>query len=100
MLRKLWVEKLQTTQILASLPDDLEIQRLAETVDKIDDNKTNGTVFTAIQTPSATSVNESHELIHIKKKSLGDLTVQLKTINHLLKILESDLSDALTIRPY
>lgn len=40
-----------------------------------------------------------HELILIKE-SLAELTLQLKTINHLHTILESDLSDALPIQPY
>lgn len=40
VLKKLWMDKLQThtTQILASLPDDLQLEKIAEIADKIHDN--------------------------------------------------------------
>lgn len=86
VLCKLWMDKLhsQTTQILALLQDDLELEQLAEIVDKIYNNKPMGTVFTAIQTLSIISVNDSHKLICIKE-SLANLTLQLKTLQHTMQ---------------
>lgn len=87
-LRKLWMDKLpaQMAQILASLPNDLKLQRLAERADKIYDNKPAGTIFTTIQTPTVYSVY-LHELIHIKE-CLADLASL--TNHHASKILHAE----------
>lgn len=51
---------------------------------KINDNKPTSLVFTAIQTPSVTSVNDSYEL-HRIKESLADLTLQLKNLQNTIR---------------
>lgn len=83
VLPKLWMDKLHTntTQILASLPDDLDLQKLAEITDKINDNKPTNAVFAAIQSPSVTVVSDSHELL----KSLADLTLQLRSLQNSIR---------------
>lgn len=83
MLKKLWMDKphAHTTQTLVSLPNGLNLERLAEIVDKIHDNKQDETVFTTVQTPKVVPMDSSDELAQIKK-SLVNLTMQVKIMTN------------------
>ncbi|CAE1284944.1 unnamed protein product [Acanthosepion pharaonis] len=81
VLRKLWMDKLspQTSQILVSLPDDLDLQRLAEIADKIYENKPPGTASATPLQPIVSSVRDSQELSKIKD-CIAELTSQLQAL--------------------
>ncbi|CAE1227213.1 unnamed protein product [Acanthosepion pharaonis] len=81
VLRKLWMDKLspQTSQILVSLPGDLDLQRLAEIADKIYENKPPGTASATPLQPIVSSVCESQELSKIKD-CIAELTSQLQAL--------------------
>lgn len=52
-----------TMQILTSLPDELDLKRLAEMADKINNNKPGGALFTTIQTPNVASISNPGDLM-------------------------------------
>ncbi|CAE1310342.1 unnamed protein product [Acanthosepion pharaonis] len=81
VLRKLWMDKLspQTSQILVSLPDDLDLQRLAEIADKIYENKPPGNASATPLQPIVSSVRDSQELSKIKD-CIAELTSQLQAL--------------------
>lgn len=81
VLKKLWMGKLHTytTQILASLSDELDLEQLAEIADKINDNKPGEAVFTTIQTPNVASISNPDNLMQIKE-SIANITLQVKSL--------------------
>lgn len=80
-LCKLRMDKLspQTSQILVSLLDDLDLQRLAEIADKIYENKPPGTTSATPLQPIVSSVGDSQELSKIKD-CIAELTSQLQAL--------------------
>lgn len=88
VLKKLWTDKLNThtTQILASLPDELELEKVSEIADKIHDNSQDQNVYaTTTQTNTPDKVTELSQCI-------TNLTMQ---VQNLMNFQESQRS-----RPY
>lgn len=80
VLKKLWMDKLQThtTQILASLPDDLQLEKIA---DKIHDNNQDKNVYATSHAPTdtATLTDKSSELSQLYKQ-MANLSLQVQSL--------------------
>lgn len=83
VLKKLWMDKLQThtTQILASLPDDLQLEKIAEIADKIHDNNQDKNVYATSHAPTdtATLTDKSSELSQLYKQ-MANLSLQVQSL--------------------
>lgn len=75
LFRKLWLDKLPpyTSQILATLPDDLDLSRIAEIADKISDVPTISSVDSPVPTDAA-----MRDVIEQLKQQLERLSTQVQ----------------------
>lgn len=75
LFRKLWLDKLPpyTSQILATLPDDLDLSRIAEIADKINDVPNIGSVDSPVPTDAAMM-----DVIEQLKQQLERLSTQVQ----------------------
>ncbi|CAE1313512.1 unnamed protein product [Acanthosepion pharaonis] len=78
VLRQLWLDKLHvnTIQILASLPEEIELQKLA---DKIADNKPARPVYAATQRQPVASVVDADDMRKLSDR-LAQLSIQVQDI--------------------
>ncbi|CAE1286036.1 unnamed protein product [Acanthosepion pharaonis] len=81
VLRQLWLDKIHgnTIQILASLPDEIELQKLAEIADKIADNQPASPVYAATQRQPVASVVDADDMRKLSDR-LAQLSIQLQDI--------------------
>ncbi|CAE1303359.1 unnamed protein product [Acanthosepion pharaonis] len=81
VLRQLWLDKLHvnTIQILASLPDEIEIQKLAEIADKIADDQPASPVYAATQRQPVASVVDADDMRKLSDR-LAQLSIQVRDI--------------------
>ncbi|CAE1245057.1 Retrovirus-related Pol polyprotein from transposon opus,Retrovirus-related Pol polyprotein from transposon gypsy [Acanthosepion pharaonis] len=73
VLRQLWLDKIHgnTIQILASLPDEIELQKLAEIADKIADNQPASPVYAATQRQPVASVVDADDMRKLSDRHIN-----------------------------
>ena len=83
VLKKLWTDKLHThtPQILASLPEDLELERVSEIADRIHENNQNQNVY-------ATSYNSTNDATPRNTPTPTNTTSQTTTPDMLTELLQ------------
>ena len=83
VLKKLWTDKLHThtTQILASLPEDLDLERVSEIADRIHENNQNQNVY-------ATSYNSTNDITPRNTTTPTITTSQTTTPGMLTELLQ------------
>lgn len=82
VLKNFWTDKLQphTTQILASLLDELELEKLSEIADKIYDNNQDKSVHaTSYSTTNTSRMDKSKKLSQLEK-NIVNLPIQIQSL--------------------
>ncbi|CAE1297217.1 unnamed protein product [Acanthosepion pharaonis] len=86
VLRQLWLDKLHVNiiQILASLPDELELQKLSEIANKIADNQPASPVYSAIQRQPVASVVDADDMRKLNDR-VAQTSIQLQDIQRSMQ---------------
>lgn len=86
VLRQLWLDKLHvnTIQILASLIDEIELQKLAKIADKITDNQPASPVYAATQRQPVASMVDADDMRKLSDR-LTQLSIQVQDIQRSMQ---------------